>query len=201
MKWSGAARLRRTALEKRFADSLREISDAIASQQEATEIAPAHVNRAYETVAAHGFCARRWRPAVTIGLGTFLLGISGNLPSWIAAISGRPNQEWANVGLLVALFGGVVVLAIGWWQNHFPSAPRSRWYSISAWAGICVLLVAMLAISILNVVSQQTATSKVQQSGANQPGGAKAAVAPPTSINPASPASQGTVPSKATPKP
>jgi len=147
MQWSTAASQRRNALEANFKTNLRQIADCLAAHDEAAQIAPTHVNRAFEVLANAGLHKRTWidRPEAEASVGAFLIGFSFSCPTVIGALFEDSNKAIAQTTLLVSFIVGILMMGHAWYRGKLPATPEERTAGI-VWSRRILLVVVMVAI-------------------------------------------------------
>lgn len=149
MPWSKAAQTQASNIEKDFKGNLRQIADCLAAHDRATQVAPAHVDRAFECLSTHGLCRRPWldRVEARTSVGGAAIGLAFALPDVIATLLPKAPPGLASACVISFILIGVFLVVDGWYQGTLPVPRdgRSKWYRWTARVllilfGICVAL-------------------------------------------------------------
>lgn len=162
MKWSPQAKQASNSLKAEFAENVTKISIALAVHDQAAQVSPAHVHRAFQSLSMSGMSRVRWldRPESLSSAGAFLIGVAFACPDIVATVVSDPNKTIARVMFGVSLCIGVFLFAYGWYRSRLPAIPSEslaterakkigRWFATIACVGILgYMLYAKLVIGL-----------------------------------------------------
>src|SRR3569833_2188491 len=132
MSWSPQANKRLTAITREFKANVQAIADALSNHDSAVQVAPVHVERAFESLSSSGLMRRRWidRPEAETALGGVFAGASFAAPDVVGCLCDDPHKAFSRATLVALFIIGSFLFAHGTYRGRLPGSAfdERKWW-------------------------------------------------------------------------